>query len=167
MEQRFRIKVDDHHSFELSETGIRQWDVTETSDGKLHFILDGQSFTANLVYGDTYEKQYSVEVNGQRFDIRMQDELDQLIHKLGMKSASRKDSNHILAPMPGLVVKILVSPGDILEAGQPVLILEAMKMENVLKAGGAGRVQEIRIEPGNTVEKNQLLVSIEPVPAGS
>lgn len=167
MEQRFRIKVDDHHSFELSETDIRQWDVTETPDGNLHFILDGQSFTASLVSGDTYEKQYRVQVNGQHFDLRLQDELDQLIHKLGMKSVSKRDSNHILAPMPGLVVKMLVSPGDILEAGQPVLILEAMKMENVLKAGGAGQVQEIRVEAGSTVEKNQLLVSIEAVPSDS
>ncbi|MEM9194961.1 MAG: biotin/lipoyl-containing protein [Myxococcota bacterium] len=70
-------------------------------------------------------------------------------------------SGELLAPMPGRVVKVLVQEGDTVEAGQPVLIIEAMKMENELRAGGPGRVKKVAVTEGQSVEGNALLIAFE------
>jgi biotin carboxyl carrier protein len=67
----------------------------------------------------------------------------------------------ILAPMPGRVVRVLVGPGDDVEARQPVLVIEAMKMENELRSPRAGRVKDVAVEQGASVEAGRVLVVIE------
>ena len=67
----------------------------------------------------------------------------------------------VKSPMPGRVVKVLVKPGDEVEAGQPLLVVEAMKMENELKARGAGRVREVHVQAGTAVEGNAKLITFE------
>ncbi len=67
----------------------------------------------------------------------------------------------ILAPMPGRVVRVLVGPGDTVEAGQPVLVIEAMKMENELRSPRAGRIKDVAVEQGASVEAGRVLVVIE------
>ena len=63
--------------------------------------------------------------------------------------------------MPGLVLNILVSPGQMVQKGDPLLILEAMKMENVLKAAGEGQVKAVKVQQGMAVDKGQLLLEME------
>ena len=67
----------------------------------------------------------------------------------------------ILAPMPGLIVRVNVAPGDTVEAGQGVVVMEAMKMENELRATGPGKVRSVEVAPGVAVEKGALLVALE------
>ena len=74
---------------------------------------------------------------------------------------SRSSTPEVRAPMPGLIVRILVDSGQEVEAGDGMLVIEAMKMENELKAEGAGLVEQIHVKPGQTVDKGDLLVSFE------
>jgi biotin carboxyl carrier protein len=69
--------------------------------------------------------------------------------------------NTVKAPMPGLVLNIVVEPGQTVEKGDPMIILEAMKMENVIKAAGEGRVKAIKVQKGMAVDKGQLLIELD------
>ena len=67
----------------------------------------------------------------------------------------------LVAPMPGLIVRVHVAPGDRVEAGQAVVVMEAMKMENELRAAGAGVVRTVEVRAGTAVEKGALLVTFD------
>lgn len=79
----------------------------------------------------------------------------------GPGAARDNGDRRILAPMPGRVVRVLVGPGDEVEARQPVLVIEAMKMENELRSPRAGRVKDVAVEQGASVEAGRVLVVIE------
>ncbi len=78
-----------------------------------------------------------------------------------MASAVRAGPAPIVAPMPGLIVRISVAVGDKVEAGQGVVVMEAMKMENELRATASGTVRRVEVAPGTAVEKGALLVALD------
>jgi biotin carboxyl carrier protein len=78
-----------------------------------------------------------------------------------MQSGPIQGDNTIRSPMPGKVVKVYVKPGDHVEAGQPLIVLSAMKMESEFKAGTRGIVREVPVKEGDTVDNNQLMVVID------
>jgi biotin carboxyl carrier protein len=80
---------------------------------------------------------------------------------MGLSIASNQAADDVKAPMPGLVLDILVEAGQTIQKGDSLLILEAMKMENVLKATGDGTVKSVIVEKGNAVDKNQVLIELE------
>src|SRR5690625_2761692 len=100
-------------------------------------------------------------LNGQYCTARVQNENDLLLKELGISSGESNTTSDILAPMPGKVLDILVKEGDDIDIGEPVLILEAMKMENELLSGCSGMVRSIQITVGDNVEKNQLLIEVK------
>ena len=106
-------------------------------------------------------KNQVILVNNTKYEIKIEDNLDQLISKLGFNEVKKEDASDIFSPMPGLVLDILVSENEEIEKGQALVILEAMKMENIIKAQGTGKIQAIKISKGDKVEKSQLLISIE------
>lgn len=122
--------------------------------GKRLLAVDGVQ--AN---GDTVE----FSLNGQFLSAKIQDEQALLLRSLGFKSASASSQGRLQAPMPGKILAVNVKEGDEVGHGQPVIILEAMKMENELKAPVGGRVVKIAAVAGSSVEKNQLLIEIEPL----
>jgi biotin carboxyl carrier protein len=77
---------------------------------------------------------------------------------MGMSSATANKVNNIKAPMPGLIINLKVAEGDTVKAGDQLLILEAMKMENILKSPGDGVIKKIKVKKGDSVEKNQVLI---------
>ena len=76
-------------------------------------------------------------------------------------ASSAHGEQKVLAPMPGRVVRVLVKPGDDVEARQPVVVVEAMKMENELRSPKAGRVKDVAVAPGTSVEAGRVLVVID------
>ena len=96
-----------------------------------------------------------------RKEVRVLDERAQLLEKMGMSARTVVASGDIKAPMPGKVLQVLVNAGDTVEEGQALLVLEAMKMENVIKAIAEGTVLDIPVSPGQAVEKGSLLVAFE------
>jgi biotin carboxyl carrier protein len=105
--------------------------------------------------------RYSLWVDGYRFEAEALDERRRALRDLTGAAAGPTGPAPIIAPMPGLIVRINVVPGDTVEAGQGVVVMEAMKMENELRATSSGRVRSVDVAPGTAVEKGALLVSLE------
>ena len=105
--------------------------------------------------------KYFLWVDGYRFDAEALDERRRALRDLSAATAGPSGPAPIIAPMPGLIVRINVSPGDTVEAGQGVVVMEAMKMENELRATAAGKVRSVEVAPGTAVEKGALLVALE------
>jgi pyruvate carboxylase subunit B len=104
---------------------------------------------------------YTLWVDGYRFETEALDERTRAIRDLSAASAGPVGPAPILAPMPGLIVRVSVSVGDKVEAGQGLVVMEAMKMENELRATSAGTVRSVEVSPGTAVEKGTLLVALD------
>jgi biotin carboxyl carrier protein len=102
-----------------------------------------------------------VRINGVRRAARVMDERTKLLEKMGMSVQAGAGTGDVKAPMPGKVLKVLVKPGDAVEEGQSLLVLEAMKMENVIKAVLSGEVSNVPISEGQAVEKGALLIGFD------
>jgi biotin carboxyl carrier protein len=105
--------------------------------------------------------RYTLWVDGYRFEIEALDERTRTIRDTSAATAAPTGPAPVRAPMPGLIVRVNVQVGDVVEAGQGVVVMEAMKMENELRATAAGRVKSIEVAPGAAVEKGTLLVALE------
>ena len=144
-----------------TETHEKEWDICQISAEQYHILKDNVSYNAELVAADFDSKTFQVTVNGKNYEVQLKDKLDLLLEKMGINNVNAITVNEIIAPMPGLVFDIMVSVGDSVKKGDSVLILEAMKMENVLKAPCDGIVKSVEVTKGFAVEKNQLLVKFE------
>lgn len=107
-------------------------------------------------------QQVSFTINGAHVESTVKDEQELLLEKLGFASSAKHSAGNILAPMPGKILDILITAGDEISAGQPLLILEAMKMENEIKAVSDGIIGALHVKKGDNVEKNQTLLEINP-----
>ena len=120
-------------------------EIIKVREGVFHIIKDYKSYTVEIVKQIPEEKKLTVKINNTSYNLSIKDKYDELLHNLGLDTLASKKVNDIKAPMPGMVFKILVEEGQDIKKGDPLIILEAMKMENVLKTGIA-------------VEKNQILI---------
>lgn len=129
-----------------------------TGPGSYHLLINNISYSVNVIEQSRAEKKYLLEVNGKVFEVSLKDRLDDLLHELGMDNLSSQKIHDLKAPMPGLVVAVFVKEGQQIEKGDTIVILEAMKMENALKATANVIVKKIAVEKGMAVEKNEVLV---------
>ncbi len=124
-------------------------------------ILNNESFEG-YVYPD--EDGWQVLLQGQFYKVRVEDEREKRLRTTG-GAAERSGAEFVLkAPMPGLVIAVLVSEGQAVEKGQTLLILESMKMQNELRAAHAGAVTRLRVKPGESVQQKQILLNIASAP---
>jgi pyruvate carboxylase subunit B len=121
--------------------------------------IGGQIFRLDDVRIDKQTLEF--QFNGQWLTVNVRDEQDLLMDEMGFKSADELGEGELNAPMPGKILEIMPDEGDMVEEGQPVAILEAMKMENELKAPAAGVVTNIHVNVGQNVEKNEPILEIE------
>ena len=133
-------------------------DLRQTDEHTYHLLKGSMSYVLEMVHVDTENKSLVVKLNNNLARVVIRDRFDLLLEKLGMNAAHINPLGNIKAPMPGLILEINVKAGDIIKKGDPVLILEAMKMENVLKSSGDGEIKEVLVNPGSSVEKNQVLI---------
>ncbi len=136
-------------------------DLLSIEDGKFHIIQNNQSYQATILNADYQKKIFSIQIHKKTYEVEVKDKFDQLVEQLGFANTANKKIHNIKAPMPGLVLDIMVKIGDALQKGDSILILEAMKMENIIKAEGDAIVKEIIIKKGDAVEKNQILIEFE------
>ena len=106
--------------------------------------------------------RYSMWSDDHRFEVEALDERRRAINDLSAAAATQSGPAPLIAPMPGLVVRVNVVPGDQVLAGQPLVVMEAMKMENELRSSSSGVVSAIRAQPGAAVEKGTVLVELAP-----
>jgi biotin carboxyl carrier protein len=98
-------------------------------------------------------------VNGRRYPVVLSDKYDQLLQSLGMDRNAGAKVSKLKAPMPGKVISVAVKAGTQVEIGDPILVLEAMKMENVIKSPTSGAVSSVNVKTGGTVEKNEVMIT--------
>ncbi len=106
--------------------------------------------------GDTY----IIGVDGKELEVRAQDPFEALRNKMGFQKSEESQENEVRAPMPGRIIDILVNEGDEIEEGTPLFILEAMKMENIVKSPSVGTVSGVNSESGQTVQKNDVVIKL-------
>lgn len=126
--------------------------------GYISLIVNGRSVPVSVEPAD--DGSYSVTIAGRRTQVRVKDERALLMEEFGLEEDGAA-GGEVRAPMPGLVLDVLVDVGDAVEVDQGLLVLEAMKMENELKAPATGTVAAIHAASGDAVEKNALLIEIE------
>jgi acetyl/propionyl-CoA carboxylase alpha subunit len=127
--------------------------------GVRSLLVDGRSH--RLVARRTGTGSWNLHLNGGELDLSVLDERGRRIRELSAVSGGPAGPKPVVAPMPGMVMAVEVEVGDEVVAGQGVVIIEAMKMENELKAEGEGRVKAVHAEPGQAVEKGAILVEWE------
>lgn len=130
------------------------------SDVNNQFILDNNKSKLVSVKEVNHElKRYQIQIDGRTYQVQISDAVDQQILKMNLKSKKSNQLKELRAPMPGLVRQVNVQVGDQVDSGDALFILEAMKMENVLKSPVNGLVSDLFVKPGESVEKNQILLS--------
>ena len=134
------------------------WDVSSLGAGHFHILYKGKGYNAELVKTDSDTKTVELKINGRKYAVQLKDKFDLLLEKMGMNSAGAGKLNVLKAPMPGLIIDLRVAAGQTVRAGDALLVLEAMKMEDVIKAQGEGTVKQLKIKKGDSVEKNQVLI---------
>ncbi|MCB0398691.1 MAG: acetyl-CoA carboxylase biotin carboxyl carrier protein subunit [Winogradskyella sp.] len=157
----YKAKVNASYEFDVTKEAIDQLDAVETSTNKYHILQNNSSIKANIVSSNFNKKTYSIKVNNNTYDVVLNDALDQQIAALGFEVGSSKKVNDVKAPMPGLILEINVEEAQEVKEDDPLLILEAMKMENVINSPRDGVIKSIKVKQGNTVEKNALLIEFE------
>lgn len=138
----------------------KPWDWNMVKNGQLlHIVFNGKSYIGEWIDFHPVQQTAEVKINGHHYILSIEQPLDALLKKMGFSSQSEKKVKELKAPMPGMVLKVLVKEGDEISKDQPLLILEAMKMENVIKAVGPAKVGEIKIIEGQAVEKGAILIA--------
>lgn len=157
--RRYKVNVSDQ--FEFEHPSPQELDIVSLNEGKYHILKDGRSFQADLIAADYPARQFTIKINGSIFHLKLTDKYDQLLKEMGLEINLLHKIKDVKAPMPGLVLNILVKVGQEVQKGDPLLILEAMKMENVIKSPGAGVLKAIHVTKGAAVDKGALLMEME------
>jgi len=142
-----------------------------TVDGQPYHVdfesINGQPLYSLLVDGQSYEsmvypteQEWEVLLRGHLYRARVEDEREKRLRAAAGGGAAQNAHFHLKAPMPGLVVAVPVSEGQQVSAGDVLVILESMKMQNELKSPQDGVVHRVRVEAGQSVERNQVMLSV-------
>lgn len=136
---------------------VHELDLALVGDGAAFSLLvDGRSYD---VVADVGRESVTIQLLGQRFAVHVEDERERAAHAVaGNKPSGRQE---LRAAMPGIVVDVKVAAGDAVEAGQTLVVLEAMKMQNPLAADAPGKVVRVLCKPGEAVAASSLLVELE------
>jgi biotin carboxyl carrier protein len=157
----------DNHEYEVEIDGATvlldgkpiNVDLVRSGATELYSVLlDGHSYEM-LVNADRFN--YQISVRGMQLQVQVEDERARRLNRARRLPTLPDGELAITAPIPGLVVRILVSEGDVIEEGQPVVLLEAMKMENELRAVRGGVVKSVMAAAGQRVEQNAPLIVLE------
>lgn len=145
-------------AFETNQDGVHiRWENQQF----FTMTYKGKKFRGEVISNRMEEGLLTLKLNHRVFEVKKGGPLDELIASLGMDKPKLRKLKVLKAPMPGCVVGVSVSIGQAVEPGDSLLTLEAMKMENVLKAEGTGVVKSIAVKPQDVIEKGGLLIEFE------
>jgi len=165
----YKVKVNDKFQFDIDKQGKEilinglplNIDISDLGNSLSTVIYNNKSFNAELVELNKADKFCVIKVNGNNYKVNVEDQFDVLLKQLGLDNLSANKVAEIKAPMPGLVLNVKVSEGDEIKKGDNLLILEAMKMENILKSSTDGIIKKVLVKQGDKVEKNQILIQFK------
>jgi biotin carboxyl carrier protein len=137
---------------------LLNYDLVKIGSGRYSLLVDNKSYIFRLKPDD---QDVEVHISGDVFRIRVEDERLRALNELVNLSGTQVRELDIKAPIPGLVVKVSVKPGDTVRKDDALLVLEAMKMENVIKAPHDAEVLEVAIQEKESVTKGQVLINLK------
>lgn len=161
MKHLLKANVNDVFEFEFEHEQIQNLDLQETSSTAHHLLVNNKSVTSQIISSDFFKKTYTVKINANLYKVQISNELDLLIKDMGLSLAANQIINEIKAPMPGLILDVMVSAGQAIKEGENLLVLEAMKMENTITAPRDAVIKSIQVEKGKTVSKNEVIIELE------
>ncbi len=156
----YLITVNDEE-IQVNTTEAKALDRIQLSPLKHHVLQSGTAYNVEVVAEDFLNKSLSISVNGNVYRIKIEDEKDQLVKEMGLFAVTSQKVNSIKAPMPGLILDIMVEVGQEIIEGTPLLVLSAMKMENIILSQGEGVVKAIAVHKDDAVDKGQLIIEME------
>lgn len=145
----------------LSNHEVAVLDSIQVDAANFHLLENNQAYAVNLLHSDFLNKAVTVSVNGNTYKVKIADGYDQQIKKMGLLAVRSQKVNSIKAPMPGLIVDVMIKEGQQITEGTPLIVLSAMKMENIILSQGDGVVKSIEVNKDDTVEKGQLIIEME------
>jgi pyruvate carboxylase subunit B len=150
----------DGENASVDETTVRAR-LADIDGGPERLLTLGDEVHRVFVRPGATRGKYTLWVDGFRFDVEALDERSRAIRELSAATAAPKGPAPLVAPMPGMIVRVNVAEGDVIQAGQGLVVMEAMKMENELRATSGGAVRRVLVTPGTAVEKGALLLEME------
>ncbi|MEZ4923145.1 MAG: acetyl-CoA carboxylase biotin carboxyl carrier protein subunit [Crocinitomicaceae bacterium] len=135
--------------------------IDSLHQGVYKIITGGKEHVIEVLAVDLDTKTMSIRHLHNVYDIAFKNDLDRVLDSMGIKRSSDNVNTDIKAPMPGKVINVVVKEGDKVEKGDAILILEAMKMENVLKAEIDCSIKKVHVSSSENVEKNQVLIELD------
>ena len=163
----YKIKVNNKYDFEVDRQAngllvnqeIFVTDIRQLNAALYHIINNHASYNAEVVSFNKEEKTAEIKVNNMVYTVAAKDQFDVLLDKMGLSNLKLARVSEIKAPMPGLVLKIFVEVGAEVKKGDNLFVLEAMKMENIIKSPADGHIKVIKIKASDKVEKGQILMA--------
>ncbi|MFD2161890.1 acetyl-CoA carboxylase biotin carboxyl carrier protein subunit [Paradesertivirga mongoliensis] len=163
----YKVKVNNQHDFELGiKNGTVSYrgeelkiDYQSVDKSNAHLIYRNKSYRVEIIDHNVAEKVVVLKINSKEYKVELKDQYDELLHQLGLDKKLSSHIKDLKAPMPGLVLKLLTNEGDQVSKGDTLIILEAMKMENIIKSPVDGVIKAIKIKTGDKLEKDQVMVS--------
>ena len=159
----YKLAVNDNFRSELSPSSdkIELMDVLSENEEAFSVIYKNKNYAIRVLKFSPGDKSIHLLINGNKYKVDLEDQYDALLKSMGMGSSGAKKMKSLKAPMPGLVLDVLIKVGDSIQKDTPLVVLEAMKMENVIKSTGEATVKGIEVSKGAAVEKNQILIHFE------
>lgn len=151
----FKI-ISGNKTFEIEKA--EQLDLVDLGNHSYSLIQNNEVYNIQLVSVNLQEKKITLTINGNENEFTIEDQYDLLLKKMGINTAASKKISKLSAPMPGLVLKIMVQEGQSVAKDEALLVLEAMKMENIIKSPADLQIKSIAVKEKDAVEKGQLLV---------
>jgi biotin carboxyl carrier protein len=155
--KRIAVDLDSERGVRLSGSGVYA-DITRVDASTYSLVIQGKSHTIRVRNADN---AYIMSSAGREARTEVESERSRLLKRAGVSAALAEHGTTIFAPMPALVVRLEVEIGQTVVAGQGLVVLEAMKMENEIRAPRAGKVKSISATPGKPVEIGETLVILE------
>lgn len=151
----------DKEKFILSPKDIVLLDMVPVGHRQFHILRNNRSYNIKILSTDFANKTMTIAVNGNNYELVLADEYDQMVRKMGLLTTKAHKINSIKAPMPGLIIDIMATIGQQVESGTPLMVLSAMKMENIITSHGEGIIKNIKVKVNNTVDKGELIIEME------
>ncbi|ASU36079.1 biotin/lipoyl-containing protein [Mucilaginibacter xinganensis] len=161
-----KVKANRKYNYDIEKKGDEVFinggkivaDIRQLNPLSFHVINELKSYNVEVVSFSEAEKTAEIKVNNNTYILASKDQFDILLDQLGLSNLNAAQISEVKAPMPGMVLKVFVNEGTEIKKGDNLFVLEAMKMENIIKAGADAVVKTVKIKPGDKVEKGQVLL---------
>ena len=149
----------DGFEFAFSEEEIDAIEILKTDEENISIVENSESYSGTIESKEG--RNYRVKMGGEDFVVKIKNNLDQIIDNMGLSKPKTHKLKSIKAPMPGLVIEINLVEGQEVKENEKLLILEAMKMENVIKIPHDATIKKVCVGKGQAVDKGQVLIELE------